>query len=117
MIVEFGGDIGLRDNGLLEAAVAMPRQQFGGVNLHGDPAEQVAAYLYHLCSNNAFVDGIKRMAPTAAEFFLLLNETQLIATNEELYEITMSEVKGIVDKKTLTEFFRRMSVADSQQYR
>ena len=107
LIVEFGGSSGIRDTGLLEAAVAMPKQRFGGTLLHNNIAEQAAAYLYHLCSNHAFIDGNKRTALASAEFFLLLNERQLVATNEELYEITMNVAKGTVDKKTLTEFFNR----------
>ena len=43
LIVEFGGSAGTRDNGLLEAAVAMPKQRFGGALLHGDLAEKAAA--------------------------------------------------------------------------
>lgn len=106
MIEEFGGDGGIRDRGLLEAAVAMPQQRFDGKLLHESLAEQAAAYLFHICSNHAFVDGNKRTALAAAEFFMLLNEAQLLATNDELYELTMGVAKGNVDKKALTIFFR-----------
>ncbi len=107
LIEEFGGGAGIRDNGLLEAAAAMPKQRFSGALLHNNLAEQAAAYLYHLCCNHAFIDGNKRTALAAAEFFLLLNERQLNATNDELYEITMGVANGTVDKKYLTEFFRQ----------
>jgi death-on-curing protein len=40
-----GGSPGVRDHGLLDAAVAMPRQQFGGTSLHKDLAAMAAAYL------------------------------------------------------------------------
>lgn len=105
LIEEFGGGDGIRDHGLLEAAAAMPRQQFDGTYLHSTLAEQAAAYHYHLCCNHAFLDGNKRTALATSEFFLLLNNRQLLATNEELYEITMGVAKGIVDKKTLSKFF------------
>ena len=106
LIAEFGGGDGIRDHGLLEAAAAMPRQRFDGTYLHSTLAEQAAAYLYHLCCNHAFIDGNKRTALATAEFFLLLNDRQLIANNEELYEITMGVAKGTVDKRALTDFFR-----------
>ena len=106
MIEEFGGDGSIRDRGLLEPAIAMLRQRFGGKLLHDNMAEQAAAYLYHICCNHAFVDGNKRTAMAAAEFFLLLNEAQLPATNDELYELTMSVAQGSIDKKTVTVFFQ-----------
>ncbi len=107
MILDFGGSAGVRDTGLLEAAVAMPKQRFGGALLHTDIAEQAAAYLYHLCSNHAFIDGNKRTALASAEFFLLLNEWRLNAANDELFNLTMGVAKGTVDKRTLTEFFQQ----------
>lgn len=84
----------------------MPRQRFGGKLAHDNMAEQAAAYLYHICSNHGFVDGNKRTAVAAAELFLLLNETQLPATNDELYDLTMSVAQRSVDKKTVTVFFQ-----------
>lgn len=106
MVAEFGGDVGIRDRSLLESAIAMPRQQFAGDYLHSSLSEQAAAYLYHLCSNHAFLDGNKRTALATAEFFLLLNDAQLLATNDELLRITMGVAEGTIDKKTLTEFFQ-----------
>lgn len=106
MIEEFGGDDGLRDRGLLESAVAMPRQQFGGDYLHPGLAEQAAAHLYHLCCNHAFLDGNKRTALAAAEFFILFNQAQLHATNDELVEVTLGVADGSVHKEALTAFFR-----------
>lgn len=55
-----GGSQGVRDHGLLDAAVAMPRQQFDGECLHEDIAVMAAAYLFHIAQNHPFVDGNKR---------------------------------------------------------
>lgn len=52
-----GGSAGIRDKALLDSAMAMPKQQFGGHYLHEDLAAMAAAYLYHLCANHSFVDG------------------------------------------------------------
>lgn len=95
-----------RDLGLLDAATAMPRQRFNGKLLHQNMVEQAPAYLYHICCNPGFVDGNKRTALAAAEFFLLLNGARLLATNDELYELTMGVAGGSVDRETLTIFFR-----------
>lgn len=72
VIVAHGGSLELRDEGLLQSAIAMPSQQFGGEYLHPDIETMAAAYLYHLNKNHAFVDGNKRVALTACETFLLM---------------------------------------------
>jgi death-on-curing protein len=54
----FGGSQGIRDTGLLESALAVPRQGFGGEYVHDFPFGLGAVYLFHLCSNHPFVDGI-----------------------------------------------------------
>ena len=61
-IKNFGGVEGILDIGLLESAIAMPRQGFGGTYLHPDLASMAAAYLFHIISNHAFQDGNKRAA-------------------------------------------------------
>ncbi len=56
-IQHYGGDVGIRDRGLLESAVAMPQQSFGGQYLHRDIFEMAAAYAFHVAESQAFVDG------------------------------------------------------------
>jgi death-on-curing protein len=68
-----GGSEGLRDQALLESAVAAPRAAYGGEPLFHDPVEIAAAYLFYLCRNHAFVDGNKRTALAACHMFLRLN--------------------------------------------
>jgi death-on-curing protein len=105
MVAEFGGDAGIRDRGLLESAVAMPRQQFGGSYLHEGIAEQAAAYLFHICRNHPFVDGNKRTAVATAEFLILLNDARLNASNDELVDVTLGVADGSIDKDGVTAFF------------
>ena len=59
-IREEGGSDGLRELALLESAVMMPQQQFGGNYLHPDLPSMAAAYLYHIACNHPFIDGNKR---------------------------------------------------------
>ena len=61
-----GGIEGVRDMGLLESAVATPRQKLYGVDLHPGLATKAAAYLYHIAMNRPFFDGNKRTAALAA---------------------------------------------------
>ena len=105
VIDEVGGDPGLRDRGLLEAAVGMPRATFGGALLHASLSDMTAAYHYHLCRNHPFVDGNKRVAVAAAEVFLLLNDHELTAPDEALVKLTMGVADGDLGKEDVVAFF------------
>jgi death-on-curing protein len=65
-ITRYGGDYGLRDLGLLSAAVAVPQASFGGHWAHEDLYEMAAAYAFHISQNHPFVDGNKRVALASA---------------------------------------------------
>jgi death-on-curing protein len=106
VVDEFGGNPGLRDRGLLESAVSMPQATFAGQFLHASLAEQAAAYHYHLCANHPFVDGNKRVAVAAAEVFLLLNGSELVAGDDALEKITLGVARGKQSKEAVTAFFR-----------
>jgi death-on-curing protein len=107
MIAEFGGDPNVRDEGLLESAVAMPAARFAGKFLHEGLPAMAAAYLFHLCRNHPFVDGNKRTAVVAAEVFLQLNRQSLAVTDKELERITVGVADGSVSKKEVVAFFKR----------
>ncbi len=102
----YGGADGLRDAGLLDAAINMPMAQFGGAFLHEDLFEMAAAYLFHLCQNHPYRDGKKRTALAAALVFLHANGYDCTATNDELEAITLTVARGEADKPTLAAFFR-----------
>jgi death on curing protein len=69
-----GGAVGLRDEALLESAVAAPQATMMGQPLLSDPIEMAAAYLFYLCRNHAFIDGNKRTALAACLVFLEQND-------------------------------------------
>jgi death on curing protein len=73
VIDAYGGLRGIRDEGLLESAVAAPQATFAGRSPFEDLTEVAAAYLFYLCRNHAFNDGNKRVALTSAIVFLRLN--------------------------------------------
>ena len=81
VLAAHGGAEGIRDESLLESAVAAPQATMMGQPLVSDPIEIAAAYLFYLCRNHAFVDGNKRTALAACLVFLesnaLLSETKL----------------------------------------
>ncbi len=102
----YGGDHGVRDQGLLESAVAQPQASFGGQVLHEFPFEMAAAYLYHIVQNHPFVDGNKRAGTVAALVFLDLNGIEIDAPRGSLYNLTISVATGKAGKDKIAEFFR-----------
>ena len=102
-----GGMAGIRDHGLLESAVMMPRQQFGGAYLHRTLADQAAAYLFHLCRNHPFNDGNKRVSVLSALVFLDANGVGRLPEPDPLETLTMRCAAGQIDKAEVTAFFRK----------
>jgi death-on-curing protein len=103
----FGGMAGVRDQRLLEAAVAMPQASYGGELLHSTAAAIAAAYLYHLAMSHAFLDGNKRTACFAAMVFLDANGIEHDLGPKELEQATWSVAAGEMGKDELTQLFTR----------
>ena len=113
-IERYGGDPGIRDRGLIEAAVAMPRQSFGGQFLHVDLFEMAAAYALHLAESQAFLDGNKRVGLAAAYVFLELNGYVLSRDEDRLYDAMIAIGTHQLDKAGLAKVLRECSVPDEE---
>ena len=107
LIQRYGGSPGLRDAGLLEAALAMPQAGFGSQYFHNFPHEMAAAYLFHFVRNHAFIDGNKRVALGCAILFFKINRVPYSITEEEAVELTVETASGNMDKGAVTAFFRK----------
>ena len=105
-IERYGGSLGVRDWGLLKSAVAMPPAAFGGQYLHTDLSEMAAAYLFHIVQNHPFIDGNKRVGAVAADVFLALNDTALVANEDDYAELVLAVARGETSKSAVAEFFR-----------
>jgi death-on-curing protein len=70
IIAETGGMSGLREAGLLHAAVARPFATFSGQDLYPTDFDKAAALFHSLIKNHPFMDGTKRTAFTTALYFL-----------------------------------------------
>ena len=83
VLAAHGGAPGLRDETLLESAIAAAQATMLGEPLLADPVEIAAAYLFYLCRNHPFVDGNKRVGLATCLVFLsengLLSEERLDA--------------------------------------
>ena len=100
-IERFGGTSGVRDEGLLESALAQPQATFDGQFLHSTIYQQAAAYLYHLAKNHPFVDGNKRTAFAAMDTFLRLNGYRLTLMNEDSYTLVLQAVTDQIDQSAI----------------
>lgn len=106
MIERYGGSSGIRDMGLLQSAVAMPRAGFGDEFLHADLFEMAAAYLFHIVQNHPFIDGNKRVGSMAAFTFLKLNGLTLAASDAEFERVVLEVAKGRSNKAAIVEFLK-----------
>ncbi|MBK6333976.1 MAG: type II toxin-antitoxin system death-on-curing family toxin [Thermomonas sp.] len=105
-MAEHGGGTGVRDEGLLEFALAKPQQLFA----YGDPppdlAGLAASLAFGLARNHPFVDGNKRTAAVACELFLMLNGATLDADNLSLYPMYLSLAEGSVTEAEFADWLR-----------
>ena len=103
-IAEHGGLPGLRDEGLLESALARP------LNLaaYGKPdlAELAASYGVGLAKNHAFSDGNKRVAFLAVGLFLGLNGQRLVSTQAEATLTMLAVAAGTLDEAAFAQWLR-----------
>jgi death-on-curing protein len=83
LIARSGGPSGLVRLPGLEAAIALPRQTFGGADLYPTVAEKATVLGFALIQNHPFADGNKRVGHAALETFLMLNGYELLAPVEE----------------------------------
>jgi len=95
MLAQYGGASGIRDEGLLESALARPvnRAVYGGPDI----AELAALYAIAIARNHPFVDGNKRAAFGAMTLFLSLNGLELEAPEVEAAEIMLKMAGNYIE--------------------
>ena len=109
-VERYGGSLGIRDPGLLQSALAVPRSGFGDQFFHSDLFEMAAAYLFHIVSNHPFIDGNKRVGAMAAFTFLELNGITLTASPASFEKVVREVAQGNMDKAGVAAFFRKHSI-------
>ena len=104
-LAEHGGSSGLRDEGLLESALARPRN----LAVYGKPdlADLAASYDVGLAKNHPFIDGHKRAAFLAAGLFLTLNGYRLHATQSDATLTMLAVAAGEIDESTFATWIRK----------
>lgn len=105
-LAEHGGSTGVRDEGMLESALARPQQRYA----YGDPppdlVELAASLAFGLARNHPFVDGNKRTAHVCYRVFLALNDAELLATDEDKYLAMLQLAEGNLDEAGFAAWLR-----------
>ena len=94
LITETGGAAGIRDEGLLDSALAAPFQSFEGHTPYPSLQQKAARLGYGLVKDHPFVDGNKRIGAHAMLVFLALNGVVLDYTQEELADAFLNLAAG-----------------------
>jgi death on curing protein len=92
-----GGEVVVRDYGLLESALARPQTTVFGADAYPDLATKAAALLHSLARNHALVDGNKRLAWLATYVFRDINGCRVTATDDEVVEFVLAVAAGELD--------------------
>jgi len=103
-IAEHGGSPGLRDEGLLESALARARMKwaYGEIEI----PELAAAYAFGIARNHPFFDGNKRTAHIAMRLFLKLNGHDMSASQDEKYQTIMRLAAGDLTEEALAAWLK-----------
>ena len=113
-LAEHCGGTGVRDEALLDSALARPQQLFAYGDQPPDIAALAASLAFGLARNHPFVDGNKRTAHVCYRAFLVLNNAELIATEEDKYIAMLRLAEGSLDETEFAAWLReRLRLADA----
>lgn len=104
MLAHYGGIAGVRDDGLLESALARPQHLF----TYGEPdlPALASAYAAGVVRNHPFLDGNKRTGFMLGAGFLELNDRTFHATEAEVVLNTLALAAGQMDEPAYAAWFR-----------
>jgi death on curing protein len=100
-----GGATGVRDEGLLQSALARP-QQIHAYGENPDIVELSAAYTAGIVRNHPFLDGNKRTGFLVGILFLEMNGYRLTASEEDAAQAVFGLAAGKLDEKAFTDWLR-----------
>ena len=105
VLLLFGGPEGVRDMGLLESALARPKNLFAYSGQTSSLAQMAANYARGIVANHPLADGNKRTAFMISVTFLRLNGLQLIAPKEESVLKFWALAAGEISEEQLADWF------------
>ncbi len=106
LVERFGGQDGLRDEGMLDSALNTPFQTFSGSELYPDLLSKAARLAFGLIADHPFIDGNKRIGTHAMLIFLRLNNVELEYDDDDLIALILGTAAGENDDKTILEWLK-----------
>ena len=106
----FGGPSGLRDEGLLDSALARPLNTHA-YKANSTLADLAASYGFGLAKNHAFLDGNKRAAFLSIGMFLSINGHKLVADQVDAIQTMLAVAAGELDERGLAAWIHKNMVA------
>jgi death-on-curing protein len=106
---EHGGSNGIRDETLLDSALAKPLNVFAYAD-KPDIFRLAASYAFGIARNHAFMDGNKRTALVVSITFLDRNGWDIVAPKEEVYFTFLHLAEGSLSEEELADWFRNNAV-------
>ena len=109
LIERFGGMKGIRDSSALSSCVERPFQTFDGKDLYPTPTDKAAALVESFVKNHPFNDGNKRIGYVAMRLFLMEENLDIHADEEDKYQFVLGiaesslefdEIKAWIAEKT-----------------
>lgn len=107
-LAEHGGLAGMKDDDLLESALARPvnKHAYGG----DDPCALAAAYAFGIARNHPFKDGNKRTAWVIARLFLRLDGVTIAFDKAEAIRMVLALASGALEEAAVAAWFRERVV-------
>ena len=109
-LAEHGGSNGIRDESLLDSALAKPHNVFAYAE-NPDIFRLAASYAFGIARNHAFIDGNKRTALVVSLTFLHLNGLAIVSEKEDVYFTFLHLAEGSLSEEQLAEWFRGHTVS------
>lgn len=111
LIAETGGSGGLRDEGMLESALAAVENRYRYEQ--ADAIACAATYAFHLTQAHAFIDGNKRVAAAITETFLATNDFELRLADAQMVQLFLDIASSQLSRDEVEEMLRARVIAKS----
>ena len=106
---EYGGEIGIREESLLESALAQPKNEYYYNN--AGIYRLAASYCFSICKNHPFIDGNKRISYVSMRTFLMKNNCDIKCSQEKKINIVLDIANDKADKDDLIDFIKKHSIS------
>ena len=109
-IKRFGGLSGVRDEGLLDSALAQPLQSFDGAELYPSAIEKACRYAFGIICNHPFLDGNKRTGAALLGTYLRMTGIVFKPDHAAYLKIILGVANGTVSYDALVTWTKSIAV-------